>query len=153
MVGRDLDIVSAGYIVNKDSKLLLIHHRKLDKWLPVGGHIEAGETPCECLRREILEEVGLEVDFVQYPNPRRGNNNEYPMPFYVNVHSIKGSHEHYCLFYLCRPKCTEVKAAERELSEYSWVSADDLHKLEPALNEGDLQTCLQAIELAGKQQA
>lgn len=52
----DLEMVVAGYIVNKD-KLLLIHHKKLKKWLPVGGHIDENETPCKALRREVKEEM------------------------------------------------------------------------------------------------
>ena len=39
--------------------ILLIKHRRLATWLPVGGEIEAGETPLEAARRELLEETGL----------------------------------------------------------------------------------------------
>lgn len=39
--------------------ILLIHHRRLGAWLPVGGEIEPGETPLEAARRELLEETGL----------------------------------------------------------------------------------------------
>ena len=54
------DLVVAGYIFSKD-KVLLIHHKKLDLWLPVGGHIEKNETPDEALLREIKEEIGIDV--------------------------------------------------------------------------------------------
>lgn len=30
-----------------------------DMWIGVGGHFEDGETPCECLLREVKEETGL----------------------------------------------------------------------------------------------
>lgn len=30
-----------------------------DKWIGVGGHFEAGESPEECLLREVREETGL----------------------------------------------------------------------------------------------
>jgi 8-oxo-dGTP diphosphatase len=39
--------------------LLLIRHRRLGTWLPVGGELEPGETPLEAARRELLEETGL----------------------------------------------------------------------------------------------
>lgn len=29
------------------------------KWIGVGGHFEEGETPNECIKREVLEETGL----------------------------------------------------------------------------------------------
>jgi ADP-ribose pyrophosphatase YjhB (NUDIX family) len=43
--------------------ILLIEHKRLGKWLPVGGEIEAGETPLEAAVRELREETGLEGRF------------------------------------------------------------------------------------------
>lgn len=44
--------------------VLLVRHRRLDTWLPVGGELEAGETPLEAARRELREETGLEGRFL-----------------------------------------------------------------------------------------
>jgi 8-oxo-dGTP diphosphatase len=43
--------------------VLLIRHKRLGTWLPVGGEIEPGETPLEAARRELYEETGLEGRF------------------------------------------------------------------------------------------
>ena len=57
------DLVVAGYIYHND-KVLLVHHKKLDLWLPVGGHIDANETPDDALHREVKEETGMDIEIL-----------------------------------------------------------------------------------------
>jgi 8-oxo-dGTP diphosphatase len=39
--------------------LLVIHHKRLGTWLPVGGELEPGETPLDAAARELREETSL----------------------------------------------------------------------------------------------
>ena len=53
--------------VKKDGKTLMLHRtKKLEdihegKWNGLGGKMEAGETPEECVAREVFEESGLKI--------------------------------------------------------------------------------------------
>jgi 8-oxo-dGTP diphosphatase len=40
-------------------EVLLVHHKRLALWIPVGGEVEANETPLEAALRELQEETGL----------------------------------------------------------------------------------------------
>ena len=124
------DLVVAVYIFKEDDKLLLIKHKKLGKWLPVGGHIELNETPDQAVIRESNEEVGLDVILLQYFKLEVGLH-DLALPFYANVHSV-GDHNHACLFYLCQAWNPEfMKPNLKEISNARWFS-----KLELINNQG-----------------
>src|SRR5437870_13414328 len=50
-IHEKIDFTVAIFVVH-DGKVLLVHHRRLDKWLPLGGHIELDEDPENAALRE-----------------------------------------------------------------------------------------------------
>ncbi len=58
--------------IERDGKYLMLHRVKKendiskDKWLGIGGKFEDGESPEECLKREVLEETGLKLKSKRY---------------------------------------------------------------------------------------
>ena len=57
--------------IEQDDSYLMLHRTKKendlskDMWIGVGGHFEKGESPDECLRREVEEETGLLITSYQ----------------------------------------------------------------------------------------
>lgn len=58
--------------LEKDDKILMLHRTKKEndvnhgKWIGVGGHVEAGESPEECVIREVREETGYTLENYRY---------------------------------------------------------------------------------------
>ena len=127
----DLDFTVSVFIVH-GGKVLLVHHRKLGRWLPVGGHIEIGENPEEAALREAEEESGLRIELVGARPPR-----EFPgttiltAPTYLDVHDITGDHRHIGLIYFARAATNRVRLAEAEHHDIRWFTRHDLG--DPAL--------------------
>ncbi len=65
----DPHLVSYFAVVDSASQqVLLVHHKKANLWLPSGGHVEINEHPVETVRRECVEELGVQADFL-FPGP------------------------------------------------------------------------------------
>jgi 8-oxo-dGTP pyrophosphatase MutT (NUDIX family) len=139
------DLVVAGYIIS-NNKVLLIQHRKLDLWLPVGGHIEKNETADHALLREIKEEVGINAEILNKSDMSIEGNTKFNLaiPFYVNVHSV-GDHDHCCFFYVCKAINPEKLKINKELKNFGWFTRDDLNKKHVPIDVKN--QCLKAFEI------
>ena len=64
-------ILSTLCYIEKDGKYLMLHRTKKKhdinkgKWLGIGGKFEEGESPEECIIREVKEETGLTIKSYQ----------------------------------------------------------------------------------------
>lgn len=71
------------YIKNKNAYLLMHRTKKendvnADKWIGVGGKLKSGESPLECVLREIKEETGVRAKNLTYRAKIYFNNDIYP---------------------------------------------------------------------------
>ncbi len=106
-----------------EKKVLLTHHKKLGKWLQLGGHAD-GE--CDVLKvavKEAQEESGI-----QEIRPLQEE------IFYLDVHTIPEyhgvpEHEHYDVTFLLKASKDDFHLSE-ESSALAWLSADELGGME-----------------------
>jgi 8-oxo-dGTP pyrophosphatase MutT (NUDIX family) len=54
---------SVAIYARRAGQVLVIEHKRLKTWLPIGGELEAGETPLEAAQRELREETGIVAEF------------------------------------------------------------------------------------------
>lgn len=121
-----IDFAVLVYIVYQN-KVLLVDHKQLKTWLPVGGHIELHEDPEEALLREVQEECGLQIKLLEKsPKFRLKDVKSLPSPSYLNIHQISSTHKHIGLIYFAKAKSNKVKLAEKEHNGIRWFSEKEL---------------------------
>ena len=99
-------------IVNREGKILLAKsHKWFDMYTLPGGHIEVGESMTDAVRREVKEEVGLDVEVVETLLVQEAI---FAPEFYKKKHFI------FIDFY-CKSKDQEVKLDQDEIQDYVWV--------------------------------
>ncbi len=112
-------------ILNEKNEVLLVQESSKDKtrshigkWDCPGGRLNFGEDPFQGLKREVLEEVGLEIE-IQKP---------LDISFWT---PIKQNEEWYivAMFMICKPKSKEVKISNFEHDAYKWVTLKELANL------------------------
>ena len=119
------DFVSTVYIV-KGAKTLLVFHKKLNMWLPPGGHIEDNELPCDAAKREVLEETGFYIDLIGNEEKLGTGVKKLVHPKVIQLEDIEEGHQHVNLVYFGTIKSGALKINEEEHSDIKWFSIDDL---------------------------
>ena len=103
----------------KDGCVLMLHRvsKKDDinhgKWIGVGGKFEKGETPEECMRREVREETGLRVDRYRYCGIVTFVSDDDDME-YMHLFTVTGFHDAYG--HRIEPDKTSVREQRKDSS-------------------------------------
>jgi 8-oxo-dGTP pyrophosphatase MutT (NUDIX family) len=145
-IHEKIDFTVAIFVV-LHRKLLLIHHRKLNKWLPLGGHIELDEDPEQAALREAKEESGFDVELVgDRPPTTEPGTRALIAPRFLDIHRITETHEHIGLIYWARPRLGVMTLAGAEHHDIRWCSSEDLDTLEPPMSNAVKWYSRKAIE-------
>jgi 8-oxo-dGTP pyrophosphatase MutT (NUDIX family) len=149
-IHEKIDFTVAVFIVHRE-KVLLVHHRNLDKWLPLGGHIELDEDPEAAALREVQEESGLDIELLgERPPTTEPGTRALIAPRFLDIHRITDTHQHIGMMYWARPrKNGRLKLAAAEHHDIRWCSAEDLDRLRPPLSGAVKWYCRKALKEVG----
>ena len=117
---------SVAIYARRGGRLLMIHHRRLDTWLPVGGELAPGEPPLAAAVRELAEETGLAGRFPALAGAADG---EPPglLGYEEHVAGAKGTHLNF-VFVADVDEDAEV-TPNHEYGTWRWVDAGELASL------------------------
>jgi len=105
--------------VTKGDKLLLARNKNFitGMYSVLAGFVEAGETLEECVKREIREEVGIEVKNIRYFGSQ-----SWPFP-----HS-------YMLAFTAEYESGEIQVDDNEIEDAKWFGAEEIPKIPGSLS-------------------
>lgn len=107
---RRFTVTAGAFVFDDEGRLLLLEHefRAHSRWGVPGGFLNTGEQPDYALRRELREEVALEVDDVEFLFART-----LSRPRQVEI------------YFACKPK-NEPTPSSFEIRKAEWFATDDL---------------------------
>lgn len=109
-------MTASAWIIDKDANsVLLVHHKKLQRWLQPGGHADGEENILSVAQKEAYEETGL-----QFEDPLIDG------IFDVDIHLIPEhkstkAHFHYDIRFVFQADSSEEVLVSDESHEVSWV--------------------------------
>jgi 8-oxo-dGTP pyrophosphatase MutT (NUDIX family) len=116
-------VTGSAWILSPDHRrVLLTHHRKLGRWLQLGGHADGDADPLRVALREAREESGLQG---LRPLPDEPD----PVPLDVDIHAIpqrgsEAAHLHFDVRFLLEAVSGEEFLASEESHALQWVERE-----------------------------
>lgn len=119
-------LTGSAWIVSPDRRqTLLTHHRKLDKWLQLGGHADGEPDILGVARREAQEESGLTrlrvVSSAIFDVDRH----------WIPPRTTEAGHYHYDLRFMLEADPAEPLVISNESKHLAWIDLDRVTSLNP----------------------
>ena len=129
MHGMERHFTVSGFLVEGD-RTMLHWHKKLQLWLPPGGHIDPDEDPIQAVEREVREETGIAAEVVPHvPLPPFEEPRQLPPPLAIIVADVRqGPHQHIDMSYALGPLPGVPHSEPDGDHGFIWVSEAELRR-------------------------
>ncbi len=116
------ELLGTVYIIDGE-KVLLTWNKKINQFIPVGGHTDENELPCDCAIREAKEESGYDIELIDGNNLKTLN---IPQNFSMTLDIIKPDHHHINLAYVGKVVGGKLLGESDEATELRWFTKEEL---------------------------
>ncbi len=124
------------FVVNKmnnDWKILFIHHKKFDRWMIPGGHVEYFENPVEAVLRETLEETQTTPKLISFINKEVPDTDstwllppEYFFEQLIPARKDEAEHYHLDCCYVGVVTDSSMKHRPEESNDIGWFNLQEI---------------------------
>ena len=121
---REGHVTGSAWVVNStNTHVLLTHHKKLNRWVQLGGHADGDSDVLRVAQREAKEESGLEAVVPVFDGI-----------FDIDVHSIpenriEPAHLHWDIRYAFRVVGSEMYSVSEESHDLAWVEIQSIRSV------------------------
>ena len=113
---------SAWIVCPRRLRVLLTHHRKLGKWLQLGGHSDGDAATSRVAMREAEEESGLSVRLL--------GDGIFDLDIHtIPAHGIEPVHKHYDIRFLFEADDAKPLVVSHESQDLRWISLEEVGAL------------------------
>lgn len=131
-------ITASGLVISPDKKVLVVFHKKLQKFLQPGGHIEKDDKSIIfSAMREVKEETNL--NNIKLHSWCLNNNS----PIMIDTHKIpenkqenENEHYHHDFMFVFITREEDITLDTNEVSDFCWASIDEVIKNDSVLAKG-----------------
>lgn len=135
---------ATAFIVDSQKRTLLLWHKRLQRWMPPGGHLDENETPEAAAKRECKEETNLDVEIIGEPtddlfdgNPQEGTMLKKPIAMLLeeipaSIERGEPAHQHMDFLFIARPldETQAIRIAEAESDHMRWFTLPEVEALD-----------------------
>jgi 8-oxo-dGTP pyrophosphatase MutT (NUDIX family) len=141
---KDKCWVTTIFLVRPDRKVLLTMNKNLKTWIPVGGHIDPGDTPAEAIIREVEEETGFSFTFFPEADSEEARVAIFH-PHHIQTEKVPHHNLHINIVWYGKCTAWSDRKGTDEDEELRWFSEQELVDSKSEFLESVWESALDAV--------
>jgi len=130
-------------LIVQNGKVLMTWNDKVNNWIPIGGHIDPNELPCDSVIREAKEESGFDIELIDLRDLKIKN---LTQNLDIQLDIIKPNHHHINISYIGRIIVGKMMEMSDEGTGLKWFSPSEIIESKEIF-ENSKEKALKAIEI------